>query len=111
MVGVYGIMAHAVSQRSREFGLRVALGATPADIRTSVLREASRRVALGVAIGLVVAWASSRLLSAWVFGVRATDPMVYGGVAVLLSAVGVAAALVPAWRAARLDPLVAMRHD
>ena len=111
MVGVYGVMAHAVSQRSREIGLRVALGASPADVRRSVLKDALRRVALGVAIGLLVAWAGSSLFAAFVFGIRPTDPVVYGAVALLLAGVGLAAALVPARRAARLDPLVAMRHD
>ena len=111
MVGVYGVMAHAVSQRSREIGLRVALGASPADVKRSVLKDALRRVALGVAIGLLVAWAGSSLFAAFVFGIRPTDPVVYGAVALLLAGVGLAAALVPARRAARLDPLVAMRHD
>ena len=111
MVGVYGVMAHAVSQRSREIGLRVALGASPADVKRSVLKDALRRVALGVAIGLLVAWAGSSLFAAFVFGIRPTDPVVYGAVALLLAGVGLAAALVPALRAARLDPLVAMRHD
>ena len=111
MVGVYGVMAHAVSQRSREIGLRVALGASPADVRRSVLRDALWRVALGVGIGLGVAWAGSSLFRAFVFGIQPTDPVVYVAVAALLAAVGFAAALVPARRAARLDPLVAMRHD
>jgi predicted permease len=111
MVGVYGVMSHAVSQRSQEIGLRVALGASPADVRRSVLRDALWRIALGVGIGLVVAFATSSLFTAFVFGIQPTDPVVYISVAALLAAVGFAAAIVPAQRAAGLDPLVAMRRD
>ncbi len=110
-IGVYGTMAFFVAQQVRAIGLRMALGASPSDVRRSVLRDALERVALGVGIGLAGAWAASAALEAFVFGIRPTDPAVYLGVGGFLAAVGFAAALVPALRAARLDPLTALRHE
>jgi ABC-type antimicrobial peptide transport system permease subunit len=110
-IGVYGTMAFLVAQHVRAIGLRMALGATPSDIMRSVLRQALQQVGLGAAIGLAGAWTVSSALTSFVFGIRTTEPAVYIAVGGLLATVGVAAALVPAVRAARLDPIAALRHE
>ncbi len=110
-LGVYGTMAFFVARQVRSIGIRMALGASPPAIMRSVLRDALRRVVLGVTLGLAASWALSNALASFVFGVGATDPAVYAAVAGLLGIVGFAAAFVPALRAARLDPLVALRHE
>jgi predicted permease len=110
-VGVYGVVAFAVARRTREVGVRVALGATPAAVRGLVLRDGARLAAAGVAAGLVGALAGGRLVRGLLYGVSAAEPGVLAGVAVLLSAVVLLASLLPALRAARVSPLVAMRAE
>jgi predicted permease len=110
-IGVYGTMAFLVAQQGRAIGLCVALGASRSDIMRSVLRDALQRVALGATIGLAGAWVMSEALTSFVFGISPTEPAVYFAVAVFLVFVGIAAALAPALRAARLDPLLALKHD
>jgi putative ABC transport system permease protein len=110
-IGVYGTMAFLVAQQVRAIGLRMALGATPSDVTRSVLWNALQRVGLGVGIGLAGALAVSKVFASFIFGIRPTDPTVYVAVGGFLAVVGFAAALVPALRAARLDPLVALRHE
>ncbi len=95
----------------RAIGPRMALGASPWVVMGSVLRSALKRVALGVIIGWSGAWGASNALQSFVFGVRSTDPTVYIAVGAFLAFVGFAAALVPAVRAARLDPLMSLRHE
>jgi putative ABC transport system permease protein len=111
VIGVYGTMAFVVTQQVSAIGLRMALGASPSRVMHSVLRTALGRVALGIASGLAGAWAASRALTSVVFEIRPTEPAVYIAVAGFLTVVGFAAALVPAKRAARLDPLTALRHE
>ena len=108
-VGIYGVMALNVSQRANEFGIRLALGAAPGDVLTLVLRQGMRLVLLGVAIGLGGAAALSRLLGAMLFGVDPIDPLTFGGLALVLTAVALAACSIPARRATATDPLVALR--
>ena len=110
-VGIYGVVAYSVSRRTRETGLRLALGASASDILSLVLGEGLRRSALGIAAGLVAAFVVARSSKSLLFGVGETDPASYAGVVALLLAVTLAACLLPAWRAARLDPVQALRHD
>jgi putative ABC transport system permease protein len=110
-VGVYGVVAFAVARRTRELGVRSALGATPGAIRALVLRDGGRLAAAGVVVGLAGALASGRLLQRFLFGVGAADPLVLGAVSALLLAVVLVASALPARRAARVDPLTALRTD
>jgi predicted permease len=110
-VGVYGLMAHVVAQRTREIGLRIALGAVPAGILQMVLRRSLVLTLAGIAAGLAIAAALERLVRAFLFRATPHDPLVYAGVAVVLVAAGLVAAIGPARRAARVDPLVALRAE
>jgi len=107
--GIYSVIAAVVTQQRREIGVRVALGATPSRIHRSVLALTVRHVALGLVIGLPLAWWISRGFASYLFQVTPADPSVYLGVAALVVAVGIAAALVPAQRAARTDPMITLR--
>jgi ABC-type antimicrobial peptide transport system permease subunit len=110
-LGIYGVVAYTVSQRRRETGVRFALGADRRDVLGLVLGEGLRRTALGIAIGLLAALAASRALRGMLYGVSATDPSTYAAVAALLLLVTLLACLLPAWRAARVDPIAALRND
>jgi putative ABC transport system permease protein len=110
-VGIYGVISYAVSRRTHEIGVRVALGASPATVVSLIIAQSMRVVAVGVAIGLAGALVASRLMTQLVYGVRVTDPTTYAGVAALLAAVALVASYIPARRATRIDPLVAMRAD
>jgi putative ABC transport system permease protein len=110
-VGVYGVVAYGVSQQTREFGLRIALGATPRDVLALVLGQGLRLVSLGVLLGAVSALAATRLMGGILYGVGPADPHTYLGVVSLLIATGFVAASVPAWRASRVTPVEALRVD
>jgi putative ABC transport system permease protein len=110
-VGIYGVMSYVVSLRTSEIGIRVALGAQPRDVWNLILRRAARLAFLGVAFGLVGALALTRLLSTMLYGVKPTDPLTFAAVALLLAAVALLACFVPARRAMRVDPLVALRYE
>jgi putative ABC transport system permease protein len=110
-VGIYGVMSYAVSQRTREMGIRMAIGARQSDITKLVTLDGARLAAFGIAIGVVAAAISSRLISNLLFGVTATDPMTFVITAGLLGAVTLLASYIPSRRAARTDPITALRHD
>jgi len=109
--GLYGVISYSVSQRTHELGIRMALGANRAGILSMVVREGVRMAALGLALGLAGSVVCARLISGQLFGVRATDPATFAGVTLLLTAVALAACYVPARRATRVDPLVALRYE
>lgn len=109
--GIYGVLSHAVRQRTREIGVRMALGARPAQARREILGEALRLTGLGLGVGVAGAVLLSRLLAGVLHGVRPLDPMTFGAVALLLAAVALAAGWVPAQRAMRVDPMVALRDE
>jgi predicted permease len=111
LAGVYGVRAYSVARRSREIGIRMALGSTVGDTLRMVLREGMVVALLGSVVGLVLAAAAARLLAGFLYEVSAKDPLVYGLSVALLFAVALVACLVPARRAARLDPLVALRTE
>jgi predicted permease len=110
-VGIYGVMAYAVAQRTREIGIRMTLGAQPRDVLQLVLAQSMRPVALGVAIGLAGCAAVSGVLSSLLYGISPLDPMVFCAVACFLAAVALLAGWAPAQRATRVDPMSALRHD
>ena len=111
MVGVFGVLAYSVQQRSREFGLRMALGASVRDVLTLVVGSAARVIAVGAAVGLLLAAALSRTISAFLFGVQPLDPLTFVSVAVVLAVTAVVATAAPALRAARVDPVTAIRDS
>ena len=111
VMGVYGIVSFAVSGRTQEIGIRVALGAESRDILKLVARQGLSLVAAGLAAGLLAAWALTRAMASLLIGVSATDPLTYATVAALLAAVAVAACWIPARRALRVDPMVALRYE
>ena len=110
-IGIYGVLAYSVTQRTREIGLRMALGAPRTGVLGSIVREGMLVACAGVTVGLVAAFAFSRVLESLVFGVRVHDPVTFAGVAAVLSAVALAACVLPALRASRVDPIIALRQD
>jgi len=110
-VGIYGVLAYAVTQRTREIGLRMALGATPGGVLRQIVGEGMAVVAIGIAIGLAGGVALGTTISSLVFGVTVRDPATYAGVAIVLAVVALAACAIPARRAARVDPMIALRYE
>jgi ABC-type antimicrobial peptide transport system permease subunit len=114
-IGIYGVMAYAVAQRTGEIGVRMALGAEPADVLRLVAAQGGRLIGLGLVAGLAGTFALLRLIQSVLHslfeGARTDDPLVFAGVAAVLGIVGLAACLLPARRAAKIDPVVALRAD
>ncbi len=111
IAGVYGVMAYTVNQRVPEIGLRVALGASPADVMRLVLQEGALLVVIGLAVGAALSFAGAQFISGLLFGVSARDPMVFVAVAALVTIAALAACLIPGRRALRIDPLLALRAE
>jgi len=109
--GLYGVMAYLVSGRTREFGIRVALGARSTDVLRLVLSEGLMLVSIGIIVGLLASVAFTRVLQSVLYDVSATDPLTFAGVALLLAAVTLLACYIPARRATRVDPMIALRHE
>jgi putative ABC transport system permease protein len=110
-VGIFGVLSYTVAQRTRELGVRMALGARRIDVLTLVLRETTPLVGIGLVIGVAAGLAMTRLMRAMLYEVQPTDPVTFVGVPLVLAVVGLLAALVPARRAANVDPTIALRSD
>ena len=110
-VGIYGVLAYSVSQRTRELGIRMAVGSSPEDAFRLVLNQGLRVIGVGLVIGLASALGLGRLIRSLLFGVGPADPLVLGSVAVILLMVGVAACVFPARRATRVDPVIALNQE
>jgi ABC-type antimicrobial peptide transport system permease subunit len=110
-IGLYGTMSYAVSRRTRELGIRLALGAQYKDVLWMVLREALQQVAIGVAIGIPVALAATRMIASMLFGVKTTDPLTISVAVLVMVTVALVAGYIPARRATKVDPMVALRCE
>ena len=111
LVGVYGVVAYWVRQRTREFGIRLALGAAPTRIAAGILGQGARYAAIGIAVAVPAALALAQVMETLVFGISARDPLTFALLPLAVSAVTLAACYVPARRAARVDPVKTMRTD
>jgi len=110
-IGIYGVMAHLVSQRIHEIGIRMALGASPVHVMRMVLSQGLKLALGGVGAGVLAALGATRLLATQLYQVTPTDPLTFIGVPLLFAIVALAACYVPAWRGMRVDPLVALRYE
>ncbi len=110
-VGIYSVLSYSVRRRVREIGIRMALGATPSDVLQMVVADGVKPILLGVGLGLAAAFALSRVVTSLIYGIRATDPLTFAGVALLLVAVGLLATGLPAYRATRVEPVKTLREE
>ncbi|HKH20903.1 MAG TPA: FtsX-like permease family protein, partial [Gammaproteobacteria bacterium] len=110
-IGLYGVVAYSVSQRTHEIGIRMTLGARPRDVLFMILREGMSLVLIAVILGLSLAFAATRLLSGFIYGISSSDPLTFGGIALLLALVALIASYLPARHATRVEPYIALRRQ
>jgi ABC-type antimicrobial peptide transport system permease subunit len=110
-VGIYGIMAHAVKRRTREIGIRMALGARPVDVLRLVVGQGMSLAAVGLVVGVLIALAATRLMTRLLFGISANDPLTFVSIVALLAAIALLASWLPARRAVSTDPTLALRSE
>jgi putative ABC transport system permease protein len=110
-IGIYGVQAYAVRQRTREVGIRVAMGAQPAEVFRLIIGQGLRLATTGIVIGLAASFGLTRLMASQLYGLSATDPWTFIGVSIVLLTVALAACFIPARRATRIDPVVALRYE
>jgi putative ABC transport system permease protein len=110
-IGIYGLMAYSVEQRTQEIGIRLALGAQTATVKNMVVWQGMRLAILGVVIGVLASFALVRFISTFLYGITTRDPLVFAGVPTLLTMVALLAVWIPARRASRVDPIIALRYE
>jgi ABC-type antimicrobial peptide transport system permease subunit len=110
-IGIYGVLSGSVTERTREIGVRLALGAQRSDVLSLILGQGIKLTLIGVIIGLFAAWGVTRLLTRLLYGVSATDPFIFGSIALLLTVVAMFACYLPARRATKIDPIIALRCE